>query len=477
MTMPQPDPRIERLLAMREWQVFECKRATIRPSHALVSIVALANAEGGLFVLGLEDPDKADGPARLFGLGEHPDNAGELLNLIPKSITPPIAALRHEEVPIINNQGQPDRLIVFIVPKSPEVHSTLDGDTHLRRGRSNRKLTATEIVRLKYAKGELHVEDEAVPNATLADLDAELLRQFMEAVAAQESDVTAFLRSNGLATVHRGQPMLNKAAVLLFGVNPAIALRAKCGVKVSIFQGTEARFTDRPNLEQKPITIEGPLHRQIWDCLDRLKKWRDQSRPVLEGGAFRPTHRYPDYALQEAITNAVIHRDYSVQNDIQVRLFDDRIEFENPGALAGHVTVANIRSERFARNPIILRTLNRFPNAPNLDIGEGVQRMFEAMRHVGLSDPVYEVPTGRYVVRLVFHNRRRDWLWDQVQQWLDKHGKVTNKDVRLLTGIQDTLRVSRLLQSWVEGGRLIPRGAGKRDRHYVRPAIQERALF
>jgi ATP-dependent DNA helicase RecG len=462
---------------MQEWQVFECKRTRISPGDALVPIVALANSEGGLFVLGLEDPDKADGEVRLFGISEHPDNAGELLNLIPKAITPPVTALHHEEVPILNNRGEPDRLIVFVVPKSPEVHSTLDGDTYLRRGRSNRKLTAAEIVRLKYAKGELHVEDEPVPNATLDDLDIELLRGFMEEVGARESDVTRFLRLNGLVTIHDGNPVLNKAAVLLFSVNPAVTLRAKCSIKVSIFQGTGAHFTDRPNLAQKPVTIEGPLYRQIWDCLDSLQKWRDYNPPILEGGAFRSKYRYPDYALQEGITNAVIHRDYSVQNDIQVRVFDDHIEFENPGVLAGHVTLANIRSERFARNPIILRTLNRFPNAPNLDIGEGVKRMFSAMRQAGLTDPVYEVPTDRYVVRLTFSNRQRDLLWDQVEQWMDQHGKVTNQEVRQLTGIQDSVRVSRLLQTWVERGWLVARGTGKRNRHYMRPTTKEPSRF
>jgi ATP-dependent DNA helicase RecG len=477
MIMPQSDPRVERLLALREWQVFECKRATIRPSHALVPVVALANAEGGLFVLGLEDPDKANGEARLLGISEHPDNVGELLNLIPKTITPPIVALHHEEVPIVNHRGQPDRLMVFVVPKSPEVHSTLDGDTYLRRGRSNRKLTAAEIVRLKYAKGEWHVEDEPVPNATLDDLDLGLLNVFREAVAARGSEVMTFLRNNGLATLHEGKPVLNKAGVLLFGVNPAITLRSKCSLKVSIFQGTEARFTDRPNLAEKPLSIEGPLYRQIWDGLAYLQRWRDHGPPILEGGSFRPKYRYPDYALQEAITNAVIHRDYSVQNDVQMRIFDDRIEFENPGGLAGSVTLANIRSERFARNPILLRTLNRFPNAPNLDIGEGVKRMFEAMRQAGLADPVYEVPADRYVVRLTLYDRQRDSLWDQVEQWLDQQGQVTNQEVRQLTGIQDRVRVSRLLQSWVERGWLAPRGTGKRNRHYVRPAAQDPSLF
>ncbi len=50
---------LSRLLSTQEWQVFECKRARIRPGDALAPIVAMANAEGGTFVLGLEDPQKA----------------------------------------------------------------------------------------------------------------------------------------------------------------------------------------------------------------------------------------------------------------------------------------------------------------------------------------------------------------------------------------------------------------------------------
>jgi len=264
--------------------------------------------------------------------------------------------------------------------------------------------------------------------------------------------------------------------VLLFGFNPAITLRAKCSIKVSIFQGTEARFTDRPSLAEKPISFEGPLYRQIWGCLDYLRQWRDRSQPVLEGGSFRPKYRYPNYALQEAITNAVIHRDYSVQNDIQVRIFDNRMEFENPGGLAGHITLANIRSERFARNPIILRTLNRFPNAPNLDIGEGVKRMFEAMKQANLLDPVYEVPPERYVVKVTFYNEPRD-LWEHVSRWLEEHGRITNREFRQLTGEQDSVRASRLLQSLVERGLIVPRGRGKRDRHYVSPTVERTSLF
>jgi len=473
----EADPRVDALLANHEWQIFECKRARIKPRDALPSVVALANAEGGIFVLGLEDPDKAEGLDRLYGIGESLDNIGELLNLIPKHITPMITGIDAQEIAISNRDGTPDRLLVIRIPKSPLVHSTRDGDTWLRHRRSNRRQTAEEIVQLKYAKGELQVEDEPAPKLSLDDLDSALLDHYREAVGAEEADLWTFLRKNGLAVTGGELPVLNKAAALLFAENPSIALRAKCGIKVAVYRGTVRQFTGTPNLKGKPFSIEGPLYQQIRQCLDFLRQWRDQEAPVLQGAGFQPAYRYPDYALQEAIANAVIHRDYSIQNDIQVRVFDDRIEVESPGALAGPVTVRNIREVRFARNPIILRTLNRFPDAPNLDIGEGVKRMFAAVRQAGLADPVYEEPESRHAVLLTLLHRARDTAWDQVEAWLLEHGRITNQVVRRISGIEDTVRVSRMLRSWVDEGKREAFGTSKRQRHYVLPADQQSTLF
>jgi ATP-dependent DNA helicase RecG len=82
--------------------------------------------------------------------------------------------------------------------------------------------------------------------------------------------------------------------------------------------------------------------------------------------------QYPPETLHEIITNAVLHRDYSVAADIQIRVFDNRIEVESPGRLAGHVTADNILHTQYARNQRLVRLINKFPNPPNKDVGEGL---------------------------------------------------------------------------------------------------------
>ena len=62
-----------------------------------------------------------------------------------------------------------------------------------------------------------------------------------------------------------------------------------------------------------------------------------ESVPVLGQGRLISI-KYPHETLHEIITNAVLHRDYSIAADIQVRIFDNRIEIESPGRLPGHIT-------------------------------------------------------------------------------------------------------------------------------------------
>ncbi|MDV7400225.1 ATP-binding protein, partial [Arthrospira platensis SPKY1] len=96
---------------------------------------------------------------------------------------------------------------------------------------------------------------------------------------------------------------------------------------------------------------------------------------------------YPKEAIHEIIANAVLHRDYSITKDIHIRIFDNRIEIESPGRLPGHVSPENILTEQLARNGSIVRIVNKFPNPPNKDVGEGLNTAFEAFRKLKLNPP------------------------------------------------------------------------------------------
>lgn len=471
---------VQILLDSVEGQLFECKRAAAAPGKVLESIVAMANAEGGWVVVGLEDPNKASGKNRLIGVSESQDNVSELMNLIAKEITPPLHQIKDYDFTITNVHGTSDHLKLFTVERSTDIHSLKRGDTLLRQGKHNRKLTAEEIIRLKYAKGAIKYESEPAKHVRLEDLDQELLNAYKRYTGSQSKDTWQFLKDNGLTAEHEGAVYLNKACVLLFAPNPAISLRSKCSIKVSHYFGTKPNYSGEPNFVRKPFSIEGPLIRQIQGLVRYFHDWLESSPPKLEGAGFRRTRRYPEWVVQESIANAVIHRDYSIQDDTHIRIFDDRIEVESPGILPGHVTMANIRRERFARNPIILRTLNRFgEEAPNLDIGEGVDRMFKLMMDANLYEPLYAPPyIAPSSVLVLLFNLERVSYWDTVSQYLDQHLRITNRELRKITGITDTLKASRLLKMWTRQGLLeqIKTGGVKRT-YYQKPGAKLAGLF
>jgi len=139
-----------------------------------------------------------------------------------------------------------------------------------------------------------------------------------------------------------------------------------------------------------------------------------------------------------------------------VRLFDNRIEIESPGALPRTVTVANIgHVGSRTRNPLIARTLRDFPARPNVDAGEGVRMMFDEMAQRSLYPPLYresELAAGS-VVTVVLMCDEKPPLWDAVSEWIDRNGSIGNAVVCRLGGV-NTQSAFRLLKQWTDLGML-----------------------
>ncbi|MBQ9273762.1 MAG: hypothetical protein IJ228_03040 [Succinivibrio sp.] len=92
------------------------------------------------------------------------------------------------------------------------------------------------------------------------------------------------------------------------------------------------------------------------------------------------------------MVNAVAHRDYAIGGtDIQIKMFDDRLEVDSPGTLSGLVRKENIRFTPFSRNPKIAAFLKDYGYVK--EFGEGVDRMCRELEALGLPDPVFDNST------------------------------------------------------------------------------------
>ena len=160
--------------------------------------------------------------------------------------------------------------------------------------------------------------------------------------------------------------------------------------------------------------------------------------------------QYPQETLHEIITNAVLHRDYSIADDVHIRIFDNRVEVQSPGRLPAHVTVRNILDERFARNGAIVRILNKFPDAPNKDVGEGLNTAFEAMNQLGLKEP--SILENDSSVLVIIRHEVLASPEETIMDYLQNHATIKNGQARQATHIRADYQIKTIFGRMVTSG-------------------------
>ncbi len=453
---------------MAEGATFDCKRVG-NVDSSLKTAVAFTNGDGGVLVLGVEDHGKATGRARPFGMAERPEALAELQRQLTTRIVPPIVPSQIEEVPCTLRDGSPGRIAILRVAAGTAVHSIRDGGTYVRVRNTNRQLSATEIIDLGHKRGIATVVDapvdvDAALLDTLAWKDYRNQRQLTRPIEEQ-------LRILGLAKQDAaGAWHPTRAAVLLFAEFPGELLQSKFAIRLFHYRGFQIEYSVNTNLVRPPKTITGPLIAQIRDAARAVLEELGSGVQVTPAG-FQLAQQYPERVIREAITNAVVHRDYRLQADIHIRIFANRIEIESPGSFPAGVTPANLREAGSRpRNRVLVTHLRDFPEPPNLDAGEGVRMMFATMEQSHLYPPVYqtEADLGREVVMVKLLNEARVSAWDQVEIWLKTHESIGNADLRLILNTDKTVWASKMLRQWVDAGLLVPIGTGDRNRRYRR---------
>ena len=197
-----------------------------------------------------------------------------------------------------------------------------------------------------------------------------------------------------------------------------------------------------------PNTIEGCLYDQIKSAV-RLTTEITESIPKM-GEESLESIQYPAETLHEIITNAVLHRDYSVADDVHIRVFDNRIEVQSPGSLPAHVTVENILDERFARNGAGVRILNKFKDAPNRDVGEGLNTAFEKMHQLGLKAPI--ITEKENSVMVVIRHEPLASPEEAIMDFLETNSTIRNSQARKVTHVRADYQIKGIFGRMVKKG-------------------------
>lgn len=426
------------------------------------SVSAFANTAGGTLFLGLSETEGFT-PAPGF-------NAEDIITRLHQGLNSgdrdgmKLSPVPEYTVDTVEEAGAS----VVVLTVEP---LTVNGPCHLtdvginrgsfkRVGDADRHLNPYEVYELQHRFDRMATDAEAVPDSSMDDLDNDLVETVARHLRSAGSRIASednrtWLRRKRIITAS-GE--LTLAGLLAFGIFPQ-QFFPRLFLDVAVHPGTKkgdtpgARFIDRR-------ICEGHLRDVVQDALVTVRK-NLRMRHVIVGAEGRDYLEVPEDVIREAISNAVMHRDYSPmarQQAVTIDIFRDRVEVVSPGGFPGpksSAAEALTDGRAVPRNELLARLLMDIPwpgkegGVVAESNGSGIPSMFAAMRSAGLPLPEYSVDISQVKVTL----RRFGLLDPDTDIWLSgilgtgytptdgialvlarDHGAVSPADLRAQTG-------------------------------------------
>lgn len=478
---------VARLLQQEEGQYLEFKslwdlgsrkkkllpRATVRKVLAEY-VAAFANADGGTLILGAEDDGTPSGHSYV-------DEAVEgFVATLGRRLRPAVR-VTFQRLSVKDHE-----LLVFSVPIHPEAVMVEGNGFPYRVGDQVLREPQEVINERKAEYRRLGYERQTRPEADLEALDLGLAEQFLARTPYRDRPIDEALMSYGLTVPREGGLVVTNAALLLFGRRPFAPWHPRAGARVFKVDGSSREHGRRRNVTQverlePPLALAiQELHRTVASQIRRSEK--------LHSLFFKELPEYPEFAWQEAMVNAFAHREYHDQSrEVEVWLFDDRMEVLSPGDLIPPVTLEALRERRrvhASRNPMIVRVLADV--GIMREEGEGIPRIHEEMESWFLEPPQFEVSDNTFFLTLfntpIFETPSPSWQGTVDRLALSTNQKrvllahptgFTNEDYRRLTDL-DRDQAYREIQELVAAGVVQPPAASGRGAVYrVSPDLRD----
>jgi ATP-dependent DNA helicase RecG len=385
----------------------EFKLDTIEPRAFAKELVALANLQGGIALLGVADDGTIQGATR-------PRLEEWVMSACRDKIRP-------ELIPYfeIIRDIEPGRDVAVVrVDRGWSVHHVWH-DNHrtyyIRVGSTNREASQEELERLFQQRGGFRVELRPVSGTSLDDLDFRRLEDYFGRIRQQtipegeEGWRTLLVNTEFLSDEGHGTPA-TVAGLLLFGINPNRFL-PQASIDAVAYPGHEKEYAARerrslrgpltPLLREedgRPLFLENGLVEQALDFVQR----NSGMTAVLMNGARRVEHPdYPAEAVREAVVNALAHRDYLLSStDIELSLYEDHLEIISPGSLPNGITPERMRVGcRASRNQLVKDVMRDYGYLEHM--GMGIPRkLIPSMRNQNGTEPDLIEDGERFIVRL-----------------------------------------------------------------------------
>ncbi len=348
-------------------------------------LVAFANADGGVVFIGVDDSGAVTGiPSERLDQVER-----WIVDIATNNCEPPIRPnLRKVLIPV--DSGSAQHVLLAEVSRGLYVHRTSGGRYFVRVGSTKRNLTPRELARLFEQRCRNYVFDEhAVLSASVNDLN----RYRLEAYFGRSPTIPWLDLLRNTRVTFRDENSVDRptvAGLLTFGTEPTDFLRSSF-IEAACYRGGRLSSTDLVHVER----LAGPVSDQIDSGIAFVASFM-QTLPMARS-ASEADVPYDLDVVDEAIVNAVTHRDYSISGSkIRLFLFADRLELYSPGGLPNTITLHEMPYRTFTRNQLLVSFLSRIRSRRTGQVflesrGEGVRKILEGGEAHGGRRPVYEL--------------------------------------------------------------------------------------
>lgn len=370
-----PSITYKMMLCEQENLYLERKSSKTKVSKIANEVIGMLNADGGTVIIGVSDDGIVEGVDK------------KIITALPKmkfDYISPTPNIFEEEVSVDDK----NILLLHVQPDYENMFERKDnGQVYRRVGDSNRgPLSNEEIDKLRYDKLLRKFEDQVCKGFSYHDFDEQSINKYKEEIG-YDGNIDDLLVAKALANRTKDGIVYKNSAVLLFAKNSNLWIPSS-RVRYVRYSGKDEGSGVRYNVIKDRL-FEGNILTLIPEIRDFLRDAIDDYYYLdIPNGVFERVPEYPEGAWLEGVVNAIIHRSYNIQgNNIYIKHFDNRLEISNSGPLPAQVNVNNIRNTRFSRNPRIANVLYDMKYVRELN--EGVNRIYDSMKALNLSDPIY----------------------------------------------------------------------------------------
>ena len=344
------------------------------------TVVAFANGNGGKIVFGVKDNKEIVGVENEFEVMDG------IINAISDSCYPMIVpdislhTLENKTVILVEIEGGKKKPYYL---KSKGVQK----GTYIRSGATTRIIEEDYVLKELVLEGENKYFDQQVCHGeSVSDEEIEKFCEWLEKLARKNSENDTEIRKITRNTLlswkvleeKNGRIFPTNAYILLSGrENWEVSRKIQCGV----FKGeTRSIFVDKKEFEGSIIM---QLEKAYQYVLEKINLGSD----IV--GIYRvDKYEIPPKSIREVIANAVIHRSYLEPNDIQVALYDNRLEITSPGMLLSGVNVKRMKEGYSKLRNRAIASVFAYVNIIE-KWGSGIPRIMNEMREYGLQEPEF----------------------------------------------------------------------------------------